>query len=286
MAEGEAYSLDQIHNVRYDIDENGNSTLIVKAEITSGGSGGGGGAVTIADGADVTQGAKADVAATADSGSFSLVALAKRSLERWTALLARIPASLSNGSFRVSLQESILTGATALKIQGADPDASVPQNPVMVGGNTLAEGLKTLQMDDAGNVYIMPRSEYLEIQTNQGITPFFTSAARTATVSSAERQTSFARGLMLFVDVSLAGTGSITPKIEVAVPSVGTYFTVWTATTALTTNGLRAYLFYPGASGGSYTEVSAIPLGWQWRVTMTHNNANSITYSADGVLLI
>lgn len=44
--------------------------------LTGGGSGGGGGAVTVADGADVTQGAKAD-AAYAGSGSASLVAILK-----------------------------------------------------------------------------------------------------------------------------------------------------------------------------------------------------------------
>jgi hypothetical protein len=41
-------------------------------------SGGGGGAVTIADNADVTQGAKADSACATDTGTCSLIALAKR----------------------------------------------------------------------------------------------------------------------------------------------------------------------------------------------------------------
>jgi hypothetical protein len=50
-------------------------------EITSGtGGGGGGGAVTVADGADVALGAKADAAATTDTGTFSLIALFKRLL--------------------------------------------------------------------------------------------------------------------------------------------------------------------------------------------------------------
>jgi len=57
-----------------------------------GGSGGGDGAVTIADGADVTQGAKAQTAATNDSGSWSIVQLIKRGLGNWTALLDRVPA--------------------------------------------------------------------------------------------------------------------------------------------------------------------------------------------------
>ena len=55
----------------------GTSTVIVLALAAGGGSGGGGssGAVTVADGAAVTLGAEADVAATTDGGTFSLMAL-------------------------------------------------------------------------------------------------------------------------------------------------------------------------------------------------------------------
>lgn len=45
--------------------------------ITGGGGGGGGGAVTVADGADVTQGAKADSKATDSTSSWSTIALLK-----------------------------------------------------------------------------------------------------------------------------------------------------------------------------------------------------------------
>jgi len=54
-------------------------------------------ATTIADGADVAQGARADAAATTDTGAFSLVALVKRGLQNWTTLLARIPAAITPG---------------------------------------------------------------------------------------------------------------------------------------------------------------------------------------------
>lgn len=44
------------------------------------------GSLTVADGGDATQGAKADAAATADAGTFSVVALLKRMLARITTL--------------------------------------------------------------------------------------------------------------------------------------------------------------------------------------------------------
>ena len=58
------------------------STVVVLALAAGvgGGGGGTGGAVTEADGADITLGAKADAAATSDAGSFSLIALFKRLL--------------------------------------------------------------------------------------------------------------------------------------------------------------------------------------------------------------
>ena len=58
-----------------------------------GGGGGGGGAVTVADGADVAQGATTQAAAAAaGTGNYSLIQAAKRALLNWAALLARIPA--------------------------------------------------------------------------------------------------------------------------------------------------------------------------------------------------
>ena len=59
-----------------------------------GGGGGGGGAVTLADGASVTLGAKADSAATSDTGTFSQIALTKRQLQT----LASINTYLASGA--------------------------------------------------------------------------------------------------------------------------------------------------------------------------------------------
>lgn len=49
----------------------------------------GGSAVSIADGADVAQGAKADAVASSDTGTFSLIALFKRLLQGITTLIAK-----------------------------------------------------------------------------------------------------------------------------------------------------------------------------------------------------
>jgi hypothetical protein len=75
-------------------------------KVTGGTGGGGGGSSdtteatqllvkTAVQAIDADVGAKADAAATTDTGTFSLVALIKRALQNWTTLLARIPALVS-----------------------------------------------------------------------------------------------------------------------------------------------------------------------------------------------
>lgn len=63
-----------------------------------GGGGGGGGAATIADGADVTQGAKADSACGTDTGTCTGVALLKRLLQGITSLIAAVTSPIPTGT--------------------------------------------------------------------------------------------------------------------------------------------------------------------------------------------
>jgi hypothetical protein len=108
------------------------------------------------------------------------------------------------------------------------------------------------------------------------------SAARTAT-QNVSVTTYNARTMTLIVNVSSAGTGSITPAIQLTDSVSGNNFTVWTAAAALTANGTYVYRFEPGntgTTGGLYTEkiTSGVP-GRTLNVLVTANNANSITYS-------
>jgi hypothetical protein len=79
-------------------------TGVIVGDGPAGTSGGGGGAATIADGADQAEGAKADAAATTDTGTFSLIALFKRLLQKFT---TQFPAALGGttaaNSFAVTL---------------------------------------------------------------------------------------------------------------------------------------------------------------------------------------
>jgi hypothetical protein len=74
----------------------------------SGGGGGGGGAVTVADGADVTQGALADAACATDNGTCSINAVIKRNNQRATSIITALGSpfqaggSIGNTSFGIS----------------------------------------------------------------------------------------------------------------------------------------------------------------------------------------
>lgn len=78
--------------------------------------GGGGGAVTIADGADITQGALADAACATDNGSCTVAALIKRNNQRLTTLLAGLPVTQS-GTWTV--QPGNTANTTAWKVDGS-----------------------------------------------------------------------------------------------------------------------------------------------------------------------
>ena len=62
--------------------------------------------VSIADGSDVAEGARADAAATTDAGTFSLIALVKRLLQKWT---TQLPAALVSGRLDVNIGASPAT---------------------------------------------------------------------------------------------------------------------------------------------------------------------------------
>lgn len=118
-----------------------------------GGGGGGGGAVTVANGADATQGAIADAAAApggagtlsaklrtltgaagaptdaaaaaAGTGDYGLIAAVKRALLNWAALLSRLPAALGPQTAANSLSVAPATDAEFVVIPDTAATASV-----------------------------------------------------------------------------------------------------------------------------------------------------------------
>lgn len=119
-----------------------------------------------------------------------------------------------------------------------------------------------------------------QLSRNVNATTLLASAARTVTTNSSDQTNYNHRGFLLVVDISSIGTGSITPTIQVKDSISANYKTIWTAAAALIANGTYVYPVYPGSLGAaSFTEIVNAIVGRTWRLAMTANNANSVTYS-------
>ncbi len=108
------------------------------------------------------------------------------------------------------------------------------------------------------------------------------STAQTTTQTLPD-QTGTQKGAIVFVNVTSAGSGSITPKIEGKDPVSGTYYTVLTGT-AIVANGMQVLRVYPGLPATANVSANDVLPG-TFRVTVTANNANSVTYSVAAVPL-
>lgn len=111
-----------------------------------------GGPATIADGADVTFGAKADAAATTDTGTFTFMALVKRLLAKFT---TQLPAALGQTTKAASLAVTRPSDDGSYTVIGtAATGAAVSGNPVYIGGKDGSGNVQPLKTTTAGGVYL------------------------------------------------------------------------------------------------------------------------------------
>ena len=114
-------------------------------------------------------------------------------------------------------------------------------------------------------------------------TTLLASAARTTTQTSADLYNPYAQGIKVTVDVTTAGTGSITCTINFKDPASGKYVNLLTGA-AITTAVTNTYTIFPGATVTANVSANdQLPLVFQ--IVITANNANTITYSVGYNLL-
>lgn len=111
------------------------------------------------------------------------------------------------------------------------------------------------------------------------------SAARTATVSSSDIQAYNAKGVRVFINVTVDGAAaSVVPTITVKDPVSGVYTAVLTGA-AIAATGHTVLTVYPGATVVAGVTLSTV-IGKTWRVTMTHADTDAITYSVGYQMLV
>ena len=104
------------------------------------------------------------------------------------------------------------------------------------------------------------------------------SAARTATVSSDDITNLGNRGVVVILDVTAsAATPSITLKVQGKDPVSEKYYDILESA-AVTGTSTNVYRVYPGLTAAANLTVSDV-IPKTFRITMTHADADSITYS-------
>ena len=105
-----------------------------------------------------------------------------------------------------------------------------------------------------------------------------TSAARTATESSADLTNSRGKGVRVVLDVTAAtGSPSITLTIECKDAASGKYCTLLLSA-AVTGISMNTFVVYPGIVAVTNLATNNF-VSKTFRITMTHSNTDSITYS-------
>lgn len=104
------------------------------------------------------------------------------------------------------------------------------------------------------------------------------SAARTATTSSADLYNVDGLGVLVILDVTaITATPSLTVSVQGKDPASGKYVTLFTGA-AVTTVSTNTYVVYPGVTETANVDA-AVPVPRTFRITVTHADADSATYS-------
>lgn len=106
----------------------------------------------------------------------------------------------------------------------------------------------------------------------------------TATQNSADLTNADGRGVKVFVNVTSAGTGSITAAVQTKDPASGVYVTLLVSA-AITATGMTVLTVYPGLPATANVSANDV-LPRQWRVLVTAGNANPMNYTVGATLIV
>jgi hypothetical protein len=135
---------------------------------------------------------------------------------------------------------------------------------------------------DAQAAYVYNGAGWVPEPTPQDVT-YLASAARTTTQTQGDQLNNGWRGMLVVLDMTVVGTGSVTLTIQGKDAASGKYYTLL-AGAAVVTNVTNVYYLFPG--GPVAANVSAnMELPRTFRLLVTANNANTATYSVGYSLL-
>ncbi len=124
-----------------------------------------------------------------------------------------------------------------------------------------------------------------DLEGTSDMAALLTSAARTAATNSADQNEPNAKGVMLFLDVTVSGGASdtLSLKLQAKDPVGGSYADIADFGVMITgvATGLKLALLYPAADDTDFAGVKALKgnLPYTWRAVVTPSDATSWTYS-------
>lgn len=112
----------------------------------------------------------------------------------------------------------------------------------------------------------------------------FTRTASTTTFQSPDYVNKGCRGIVVVVDMTVVGTGSVTLSINGKDRASGKNYLLL-AGAAVITNVTNRYTVYPtGTAAANVWALDVLPE--LWNLTFTHNNANAATYTVGACTLV
>lgn len=259
--------------VAYGVNVTGAGELLVSGTVTATG-----GATETTLGATNTEiGALTETAPATDTASSGLNGRLQRIAQRLTSIIALLPTALGAGG-------------------GLKVDGSGTALPVSAASLPLPSGAATAAKQPALGTAGTASGDVITVQGIASMTPVLVtptapnsegtavaSGAYTTDQTQPDQTNLYAHGILATLDMTNAGTGSVTLEIDFKDPASGKYIALLTGA-AVTSNSTNLYSVYPGAA--NTTNVSANgQLPKTWRIKVVANNANSATYSVGYALL-
>lgn len=150
----------------------------------------------------------------------------------------------------------------------------------LMAGPPLAETGNIRNLLVAPSLYNPAATTWDRQRANHEVTAL-ASAARTTTTNSSDLTNYNAKGVVVTIDCTAnASTAGVTVSIAYKCTLSGKYVTLLTSATLFgsSATGTSSLYLYPGQTVAANVSVST-PLPRVWRVTVTHGDGSSITYS-------
>jgi len=104
------------------------------------------------------------------------------------------------------------------------------------------------------------------------------------TVSTTQVNTN-ARGVVVYLNITAIGTGTVLLHIQASDPVTGLTNDLFFDAAAIAANGFYIFVLYPGVSGGAPHASASMPLPRQWRVTAVVATA-AVTFGVSASLIL